>query len=190
MNRRHRVIVNFVAMQAGWFICVMGAAAESFVVGPVFVAAHLLLHFFLTPDRVRDVFVLLVAGILGIVADGTLMQLGAIAFDSGVIGGWIAPLWMIALWVNFATSLNLTLEFLHGRYVLSVLFGAFGGAAAYVGGARLEALSMPPGMWRGGAAVAVVWAVATPVLVWMSARFAQRFIRGKGDGAASDTVAA
>lgn len=188
MNRRGRVILNFAALQAGWFACVMGAAAELRFAGLVFVAAHLFAHFVFSPDRVRDVLVFVSAGVLGMIADSTLMRFGSIAFESGVIGDIVVPLWMIALWINFATSLNLTLEFLHGRYILAILFGSVGGAAAYIGGVRLGALSMPSGMWQGGAAVAVEWAVVMPLLVWVASRLDRWSVRRKNGGIASDTV--
>lgn len=170
MSRRNRVIVNVVALQAGWFACVIGGSGEFPGIGPGFVLAHLCLHLLLTREKTRDALVIAVVTIIGIVADGVLLRIGAIAFDSGVVDRWIAPLWMIALWANFATSLNLTLEFLRGRFVLAMLLGAIGGASAYWGGVRFGALSMPPGEWQGTAAVAIEWAIVTPLLVWIAAR--------------------
>lgn len=170
MSRRGRVILNVIALQGGWFACVLGAVAGRPWIGPTFVAVHLLFHCGLSPNRARDIAVVIVAGCIGIVADGILLRAGCIAFDAGVISGWIIPIWMIALWMNFATSLNLTLKFLHGHNLLGAAFGAVGGAAAYAAGVRIGALTMPAGTWEGTLAVATEWAVAIPLLVAMAAR--------------------
>lgn len=170
MKRQTRVILNIIALQSGWFACVLGAAKGMPQLGPIVVLAFTILHLSFSPRRIRDVIVLGVAVIVGIVADGVLLRAGAIAFESGVVGGYLIPLWMMALWLNFATSLNLTLEFLQGRVALAILFGAVGGVAAYVGGNRLGALNMPSGVWAAGWAVALEWAIVTPLLVWLAAR--------------------
>ncbi len=177
MSRRIRVIINVVALQAGWFVCVMGGSGDFPGIGPGFVLAHVCLHLLLTREKARDAVVIVVVTIIGIVADGVLLRTGAIAFDSGVLGRWIAQLWMIALWTNFATSLNLTLAFLRGRFALATLFGAIGGATAYWGGVRFGALSMPLGEWQGAAAVALEWAIVTPFLIWISARLSPQIPR-------------
>lgn len=168
MSRKARVILNVLGLQAGWFVCVMSGAGGYPWIAVAFVGGHIAIHLVSSPSRARDGIVIALTGVAGIGADAVLLAVGAIGFEAGVIGGWVIPIWMIALWVNFATSLNLTLEFLHRRYVLAGLFGALGGSMAYVGGVKFGALNMPWGLWQGGSAVAWEWAVVTPLLCWMA----------------------
>lgn len=174
MTRKVRVIVNVVALQAGWFACVLGAAGGRAWIGPAFVLLHLMVHFGLTNNRRRDAMVIVATGLVGIIVDGGLMRSGVIAFDAGTFASVVAPLWMIALWVNLATSLNLTLGFLHGRPALAAILGALSGALAYVGGLQMGAISMPAGVWIGGTVVGATWAVLTPVLIGIAGRLAKR----------------
>lgn len=169
MSRRGRLILNIAALHVGWTACVLGAARGFAAIGPTVVAGLLLTHLTFSPRRGRDAVVIGATVIVGVVADGFLLKLGFIAFDSGVIAGIVIPLWMMALWANFATSLNLTLAFLHRRHLLSALLGAVGGAVAYMGGVRLGALSMPHDMWMGGGVVAIEWALVTPIVIRLAA---------------------
>ena len=71
---------------------------------------------------------------------------------------------MIALWLNFAATLNVSMAWLRGRYLLAALFGALGGPLAYYSGAKLGAttgLPTPCGML----VLAVAWGGMTPLLV-------------------------
>ena len=77
-----------------------------------------------------------------------------------------SPLWMVSLWINFATLLNVSLKWLHGRYALAAVLGALGGPAAYYSGARLGAMQNLPGI--GSLLVlSLAWSVAVPIVLWM-----------------------
>ena len=59
---------------------------------------------------------------------------------------------------------------MRGRWITAALFGALGGPAAYYGGLRLGALEFG-NMEAGLAALAIGWAVLTPLLLALSVRF-------------------
>ena len=79
-----------------------------------------------------------------------------------------SPPWMVALWLNFAATLNVSLAWLREeRYQLAAAFGAIGGPIAYYSGAKLGATEMLPS--QGGMLVlAIGWGVMTPVLAWLA----------------------
>jgi len=80
---------------------------------------------------------------------------------------------MVSLWLNFAATLNVSLEWLKGRYLLAAIFGAVGGAGSYYGGARLGAtLALPDVL---GIIILIVgWGIVTPILVWLAGRFQKK----------------
>jgi hypothetical protein len=59
---------------------------------------------------------------------------------------------------------------MRGRWITAAVFGALGGPAAYYGGLRLGALQFG-NMGAGLAALAIGWAVLTPLLLALSVRF-------------------
>ena len=106
---------------------------------------------------------------------------GAAAADEvGSLLAGTAPHWIIALWALFATTLNLSLRWLHGRWWLSALFGAIAGPLAFYAGSRLGAVRFSePAIAL--AWLALGWGLLTPLLM----RLAQRF-----DGARTRLVEA
>jgi hypothetical protein len=134
-----RMVVNIVAFQAGWFAAVLGAAYGYSWLGPVTVTMVLAWHLSQSPRRFVEVIVALATGAFGFLFDSALIALG----DLSPVRDWmpapLSPLWMIFLWVNFATLLNVSLQWLQGRYLLAALFGAVGGPVAYYAGAQMGA---------------------------------------------------
>ena len=85
----------------------------------------------------------------------------------------LPPPWMIALWANFATTLNLSLAGLQTRPGLAALLGLIGGPLAYWGGAGLGAMTFVAPL-PAFIALALGWAVLTPLLLALAATLARR----------------
>ena len=69
--------------------------------------------------------------------------------------------------MNFAATLNVSMAWLRGRYLLAAVFGAIGGPLAYYSGAKLGATEALPSL-NGMLVLAVGWGVMTPLLVWLA----------------------
>lgn len=164
------IVANFVAFQLGWFAVVLGAAhgwpwagtAAAFAI----VAWHL--RQALRP-RAELVLALAAAGI-GALWDSLLAALGLVVFTNGTLVEGTAPHWMIALWMLFATTLNVSLGWLKRSLPLAAAFGAVGGPLAYLGGAKLGALEIPQAV-PAIAALALGWALLTPLLLVVARRY-------------------
>ncbi|MDH3311252.1 MAG: DUF2878 domain-containing protein [Gammaproteobacteria bacterium] len=164
------VFVNFILFQAGWFACVLGAANGQPLAGTGIALTIVLLHVLRSArPRVEVALVLLVAAI-GTVWDSGVMLLGVLNYTSGLLFPYVVPPWMIALWMVFATTLNISLRWLKTRPLLAALLGATGGPAAYYAGHALGAVGMPEVV----TAVSVQglgWGILVPLLVWLSIKF-------------------
>lgn len=162
------VAANFVLFQAAWFTSVIGAANDRAWLGLVAIAAAATWHLARAERPARELALLAIAALLGIVFETLLVQTGLTRYGSNEIPG-LAPLWMMAMWVLFATTLNVTLRGLQQRTWLAVLLGAVGGPLAYFGGERLGALHFGS---RGLALIVIAlgWALLTPLLLRVAAR--------------------
>lgn len=164
------VIVNFLVFQAGWFATVLGAANGAPWLGPVAVLAAAALHLRLSPRPSVEARLLAAALLLGLGADSALLATGWIAYPNGHWAPGLAPYWIVTLWALFATTLNVSMRWMRGRFLLAVLFGAIGGPLSYLAGARLGAMTFVDTV-PAVAALAIGWAVAMPLLLVLSARF-------------------
>jgi hypothetical protein len=164
------VVSNFVFFQIGWFACVWSAAMYQPWIGVLVTMGVVVAHVLRASLPMAELTLVFLALALGLVFDSLLVWQGWIQYSSGIVLPNIAPYWIVALWGLFATLLNVSLRWMRGRWVIAVVLGAAGGPAAYYGGLRLGALefgNMPTGLL----ALAIGWAVLTPLLLALSARF-------------------
>jgi hypothetical protein len=131
---------NLAAYQLAWFAVILGAARgfawAGMAVALLVIGAHLALR-----PRALELKLIALAAAIGIMIDSTLSITGQVRFAApGPVG--LAPLWMLCLWMAFATTLNYSLRWLMRRPVAAALGGAIGGPLAYLAGARLGALEL------------------------------------------------
>jgi hypothetical protein len=165
-----KLLVNFVAFQLGWFACVLGAANGLPWLGPVVVAAVVALHLATARRALPELYLVFAAMLLGLVLDSVLLATGWLSYSVGLWLPGMAPYWIIAMWALFATTLNVSMGWMRGRPVLTVLMGAVGGPMSYLAGEKLGAIELTQPVLA-LAALALAWAVAMPLLMWLAARF-------------------
>lgn len=163
-------VANFMAFQVGWFACVLGAANGMPWLGPVVAILVVGLHLAAVAQPAGEGRLILFAMLMGVLLDSALVSLGLLEYISGNWVPGFAPLWIVTMWALLATTLNVSMRWLRGRYALAVLMGSVAGPLSYLAGARLGAVLIPD-MRPALLALAVIWGVAMPVLMWLAARF-------------------
>jgi hypothetical protein len=169
-------ILTFLSLQAGWFACVLGAASDRPFVGVLVVSLVVVAHVVRSRNRRGLALALAAAAGMGLVFDGSLTLTGVLTFPAHASLGWPVPLWMLALWVNFALAID-ALAWLGRRPIAAMIAGAVGGPLSYLAGARLGAVTLGPSEPVALAAVGVVWMVAMPLLLCVLPAFARRGLR-------------
>ena len=164
------ILWNIASINIGWFACVLGAANGYTWLGPVFVAALVAIHLNLIPARRRELATLAAAALFGYAIDSVMVLAGVFDFPVQARVGAPSTVWMVALWVNFAMALNVAAHWLQHRYLLAALLGGIGGPMAYFSGTQFGGLLAPAGITVLLGAVAVQWAIATPLVVAGAAR--------------------
>lgn len=160
-------LLNFAMFYLGWFACVMGAGRGQLWLGPSAVTALVLLHLYMTPRPVQEIRLILLTGVFGFAIDTLQASAGLYAFTGTSPAPWLCPLWMVALWMIFATTLNASMGWLAQRYRLAAVLGALCGPVSYVAGARLGAIELPAHAGLSLVGIAVVWACVMPSLMWL-----------------------
>lgn len=168
-----KVIINFVLFQLAWFACVIGAAQGYPSIGVLVTLLAVIWHLYKANHYRAELRLIGIA--LGIGATFDQMMLSSNLIDY-VHHGWgenhlnnlLVPSWILALWVGFATSLNVSLRWMHGQYLIAVLFGAIGGPLAYIAATRLGAVTL--NSTASYIALSVGWAIITPMLLVISSK--------------------
>lgn len=162
--------INFFAFQLGWFACVLGAA-HGFVLAGTGLGLAIVAWQIGRARRPRaELILVLYAAGIGVIWDSLLATMGWIGYPSGSLVEGVAPPWIVVLWMLFATTLNVSLGWLKRSMLLAAAFGALGGPLAYLAGAKLGALELTV-QHAALAALAIGWAVITPLLLQIARRW-------------------
>ena len=163
-------IINFVLFQIGWFACVIGAAKQMPWLGVIVVLAIITWHLSQAKQPKLELILLLVAVIIGGIYDQLMQSSSLLVYQAH---GWsesIVPAWILALWAVFVTTLNVSLRWMRGKWLVAILFGAIGGPLAYIGAARLGAVNLD-NLPLSYVALSLGWAILTPLLLIISQKF-------------------
>lgn len=170
INKYPHFIVNVIGLKIGWLSCVLGGANAMPWLGVVVVSVIVGIHLFFSDDRAAEATLIGIVAAIGLVWDSALTSAGLMVYPSGSILPGLAPYWIVAMWVLFATALNVALAWLKGRPFVAAMFGGIGGVMAFYGGYKLGGVDIP-NLPLGLAAQGVGWAIIMPLLAWLATRF-------------------
>ena len=120
--------------------------------------------------RVKEIQMLFLVTLTGAAWETIMVQLGFMVYINGNIFEGLPPYWILAMWLLFATTLNLSLRWLHGRMMLAALLGILFGPITYFAGSKLGGVSFPETLST-IAVVAISWGVLMPMLAVLAKRF-------------------
>ena len=166
----YRTLENLLLFQVGWFACVLSGATAHPWIGAFIAMGIVAIHLIRSPVREAELKLVLMAVGIGAVWDSMLVWLNWLQYSSGILIPNTAPYWIVIMWALFATILNVSLRWLRGRWLLAAIAGSIGGPLAYYGGYRLGALQFGD-QTAALIALAIGWAVITPILMALATRF-------------------
>ena len=143
-----------------WFSCVTANNALALMV----TLLYLLFHAIVFVQSHQEYRYIAVLALVGVFLDSVLNSLDIIHFshsiDFGIIK--IVPVWMMCLWLCFATTLHHGFHWLHQRLWLGAAMAIFSVPSSYYVGARLSGSSIDNLMLM-LSVYALVWAVVFPL---------------------------
>lgn len=163
------IIINFILFQLAWFACILGAAKATPWLGVAVTAVILTWHFHKARQAKLEALLMLTTLTIGAIFDQTMLSSHLINYAHH---GWsvsIVPVWILALWLGFATALNVSLRWMRSRQFTAVIFGAVGGPLAYLSAEKLGALTLQS--TNTYIALSIGWAIITPLLLAISTKF-------------------
>lgn len=160
------LLANFILFQLAWFACVTGAAYGMPWLGVSVTLITTAWHLHQSKRAKPEMLLMFAVLLIGASFDQVMLLLELIVYQQH---GWstsLVPVWILALWLAFASTLNLSLAWLQGRYLIAVIFGASGGPLAYFGAQNIGAVTLPSS--ASYIALSIGWAVITPVLLYLA----------------------
>jgi hypothetical protein len=165
-----KLLINIVFYQLCWLACILGAAFQMPMLGVAVVALAVAYHLYRAQFAAPELTLIVIAALIGAVWDSLLVAAGWLVYPNGMLLEGTAPYWIVALWISFATTFNVSLRWFKQRLVLAALFGAIGGPLAFLAGERLGGVvftSYPAAL----TALALGWALLMPLMLLIARRF-------------------
>ena len=163
------VFVNLAVFKVAWTAVVVSAAAGVPVIGAIAVAIAVGIRLWSCDNPEAEIRLLLVAATMGLAWESALVLAGLLEYSSGTWMPGLAPYWIVAMWILFATTLNSGMRWLRRSTAIAAIAGAIGGPLAFFAGASIGAVELA------SPAIALIsigigWAVMLPFLVKLAIR--------------------
>lgn len=163
------IIINALVFQIGWLLCVLAGANQFPWLGTLTALIIVTWHIRNASSPRNELLLILSAGMIGAAWDSLLVLVGWLQYPSGTLIENTAPHWIVAMWMLFATTLNVSLKWLKQRPLLASIFGAIGGPGAYFAGYKLGGVEIPD-LTTAMIALALGWALLMPLLMELARR--------------------
>lgn len=117
-------LANLVLFKLAWLAVVFGAANQLAFAGTLAVVTACAWHLHVARDTRAELTLLVIAALTGLAWESLLISQGVIAYSAGATSQTTAPYWIVAMWVLFATTLNLGLRWIRRNLGIAMVFGA------------------------------------------------------------------
>ena len=170
----HYKLWNLFLFQAGWIICVMSVAENSYITAYIAIVFVIIIHFSVVKyydilNWKKEFALLICAGLLGLFIDSINVHLGIFETTLRQEDNYFAPLWLIGLWLLFSLTINHSLSWLKNKLVLSMGLGAIFAPSAYYAGVELGALYLPTQTLTTSLfVIAIEWSVVMPIILLLN----------------------
>ena len=153
---------NLIFFKLGWIACIMFAAAGMPLMSILSVAMVAGIHLARVAVPLKEGFFLLCAAAMGLAWESLVVNTGLLQYVGTDGSSWLAPSWIIAMWVLFGTTINHGLSWLKRHWVFPVSFGLFGGPMAFYAGSKMGAVEFSNTVYALGL-LGAGWAILLPL---------------------------
>ena len=161
------MVTNLAMYKVGWLACVLGAAAGKPWLGVLAVAVACVINVACARSKSKTVLLLTAAACIGLAWESFMVIGGWLDYSANGHEGSLAPYWIVAMWVLFATTLNLGFRWLKGRLFVAALLGGIGGPLAFAAGEKAGAVDFSDPVYS-LIAVGIGWALLMPLMVFVA----------------------
>ena len=160
-------VFTIVLFLVGVMACYRGAIVGRPWLGPAIVLAILGIHVLIDRERWLMLKLVAIVTVVTFVFESVVITTGLYTPEPATRWLMIAPLcplWLLALWVNFAAKLVTTALMLRDHYLRGSLLGVLFGLIIFQRAEAMHVLRLNHGLWS-LVIIAVLWGLMLPVLL-------------------------
>ena len=141
------IISNLVLFKVVWAASLAGVVLGYAWLGLAMLFVFLGWHAKMAPTARADFALAAVAVFIGLLLDTLYIRAGLIAYNGELLWSGAAPLWILALWANFALTMNGCLGWLRQRRMLAAALAFVCGPLSYYGGIAVGTATITGEQW-------------------------------------------
>jgi hypothetical protein len=168
-------ITNLLLFKLVWALSLAGVVFGYAWAGLAALLVFSAWHAYISPSAKADFLVVGAAVVIGMALDTLYVRNGLIEYNGQLLWSGAAPLWILALWANFALTMNGCLVWLRERKLLAAGLGFVCGPVSYYGGIALGTATITGDSNILFLSIGLAWAVTVPFLLWLSATMQRHF---------------
>ncbi|MFT5219741.1 MAG: hypothetical protein ACI9LO_001875 [Planctomycetota bacterium] len=157
-------ILNLLLFQIGWLVCITSGNYAALGYTVLVLVFHWRLF---SPDK-REWWLILLVTVVGVSWDWTMSGFGILVFSEAVKS--MLPLWLVCVWILFATTYQHGMYWLQGRPVLAALLAAVMGPVSYWSGSQLNEVALGEPLTLSLIILAIGWGTLFPVSMQLAKR--------------------
>ncbi|MFA9419349.1 MAG: DUF2878 domain-containing protein [Gammaproteobacteria bacterium] len=158
-------ILNLAIFQAGWIVCVVGGNLYALV----YTAIALLIHHRYVLEKKSEWQLIAIVAVVGSLWDILMTHSGMVYYANAGLPG--IPIWLICLWVLFATTFMHALSWLSRYLWIAAVFAAVLGPASYWIGSELSDAYFGTPILTSLVVMAAGWSTLFPAGIYLSQRY-------------------
>ena len=163
-------VFNLALFKAGWLAVVLLAAAGMPIAGATAALAVVATHLIRSPEPRAELVLIVASALVGFAWESFLVLTDVLQYGTGSLVPGAAPFWIVAMWMLFATTLNVGMRWLRRSTSLAVVAGLIGGPMAFIAGQSAGAVTLTEPV-HSVIIIALGWALLLPALVSLASRF-------------------
>lgn len=165
------IVSNLVFFKVVWMASLAGVVLGYAWLGLAMLAVFMAWHAGTSPTARADFLLAVVAVCLGLLLDTLYVRAGLIIYEGELLWQDAAPLWILALWANFALTMNGCLGWLRNRRMLAAALAFICGPLSYYGGITLGTATVTGDQVVLFGLIGLAWAIALPLLLTLANKF-------------------
>lgn len=152
-------VVNFIGFQLYWWSCIL-LQNNAIVVCSLLLLLHLLCH----RQPQQEFISIALLGLAGFAVDFILTLFDCFAFAH--YPEYVPPVWLLLLWIGFATNVTTLSSRLKSNWWLMSIAGALLAPLSYLAAAKLNAVTLPYGYLQTWLILVPIWFLLLPSLFY------------------------
>jgi len=169
MSEKKIKVLNAIFFYIIWWGCILGIQYSYNYLGPILTIIVGIFHLNIITDFKKEAKLILAVGLLGLIVESFHLHSNLLDYNGYIFtNSLFPPLWILCMWLGFAGTLNYSMFWMKGRWILMIICGAIFGPMSYLAGVKLGVLNLNFSYMLSIIVIGITWGLSIPIMYYMN----------------------